>query len=182
MSNVQNTTGTIAPGPEGDAGLLTIMGDYDQGASAHLEIHLGGYAGGTEFDRLALTPPATAALDGTLDVTLVDGFVPSIGDEFTFLKAGSVTGDFTTVDVGDLPDNIEELAYVRYDADSATLVICDACDLNCDGAVDTLDIEPFIDLLVSGASPCSPCAGDVDRDGTVTTLDIEPFIDCLLGP
>jgi hypothetical protein len=60
---------------------------------------------------------------------------------------------------------------------------CDACDANCDGAVDAFDIEPFIDLLVNpNPTPCAPCTGDVNGDGTIDAFDIEPFINCLVGP
>lgn len=61
----------------------------------------------------------------------------------------------------------------------AGLVSCDACDMNCDGQVDSLDIEPFLDMLFAGAEPCEHCTGDVNGDGTIDALDIEPFIDCL---
>ncbi len=40
------------------------------------------------------------------------------------------------------------------------------CDVNCDGPVNALDIEPFLDLLFDpSAAACSPCAGDVNGDG-----------------
>jgi outer membrane protein assembly factor BamB len=60
------------------------------------------------------------------------------------------------------------------------LPACDACDVNCDGAVDAFDIEPFVDLLVGGRSPCAPCSGDANGDGAVDSFDIEPFIQCLV--
>ncbi len=38
--------------------------------------------------------------------------------------------------------------------------------MNCDGAVNALDIEPFLDLIFDpSAVACSPCAGDVNGDG-----------------
>lgn len=55
----------------------------------------------------------------------------------------------------------------------------DPCDMNCDGSVDSMDIEPFLELLFSGATPCAPCVGDVNSDGYVDAFDIEPFLDCL---
>ncbi len=59
---------------------------------------------------------------------------------------------------------------------------CDPCDVNCDGAVDAFDIEPFIDILVNMTPGCSSCAADTNEDGTVDAFDIEPFIECLVGP
>ncbi len=59
------------------------------------------------------------------------------------------------------------------------LPACEACDVNCDGALDAFDIEPFVDLLIGGQPACSTCAGDANRDGAVDSFDIEAFIQCL---
>ena len=56
---------------------------------------------------------------------------------------------------------------------------CDACDMNCDGEIDALDIEPFLGLLFGGGVPCASCTGDVNGDGSIDALDIEPFLECL---
>ncbi len=56
---------------------------------------------------------------------------------------------------------------------------CDPCDMNCDGDVNAIDIEPFLDLLFSGGMPCNTCTGDVNGDGSIDALDIEPFLNCL---
>ncbi len=59
---------------------------------------------------------------------------------------------------------------------------CDPCDTNCDGRVDSFDIEPFIALLVDPQTqPCAPCAGDINGDGAIDSFDIEPFVLCLSG-
>ncbi len=55
----------------------------------------------------------------------------------------------------------------------------DRCDMNCDGSVDSMDIEPFLELLFNGATPCEPCVGDVNSDGNIDGFDIEPFLNCL---
>jgi hypothetical protein len=56
---------------------------------------------------------------------------------------------------------------------------CDPCDMNCDGQIDTFDIEPFLDLLFGGGDPCDECTGDVNGDGDINAFDIEPFLACL---
>ncbi len=56
---------------------------------------------------------------------------------------------------------------------------CDSCDMNCDGGIDALDIEPLLDLLFAGGQPCNTCTGDVNGDGSIDALDIEPFLECL---
>ena len=65
---------------------------------------------------------------------------------------------------------------------------CDPCDMNCDGDINALDIEFFIDLLFNNAVPCCGergvpfSAGDVNGDGSINAEDIEGFINCLFGP
>ncbi len=56
---------------------------------------------------------------------------------------------------------------------------CDPCDMDCDGAINAFDIEPFLNILFGGATPCDDCTGDVDGDGVVNAFDIEPFLNCL---
>ncbi len=57
---------------------------------------------------------------------------------------------------------------------------CDPCDMNCDGSVNAVDIEPFLGLLFEpNPDPCNTCTGDVNGDGVIDAFDIEPFLDCL---
>ena len=51
-------------------------------------------------------------------------------------------------------------------------------DVNCDGAVNLLDVEPFVDLISSGGFSEK---ADINRDDTVDLLDVEPFVDLLVG-
>lgn len=51
-------------------------------------------------------------------------------------------------------------------------------DVNCDGLVNLLDVEPFVGLLNSGGFNVQ---ADVNQDGSVNLLDIELFIDLLSG-
>lgn len=61
-------------------------------------------------------------------------------------------------------------------------------DANCDGVVNILDINPFIQAISDAAQyaaerPCCPLANsDVNLDGNVDILDINPFIALLAGP
>ena len=51
-------------------------------------------------------------------------------------------------------------------------------DLNGDGAVNLLDVAPFVDLLADGGF--QP-AGDINGDGAVNLLDVTPFVNLLSG-
>lgn len=55
-----------------------------------MHIELGGTTAGTEYDHLAIS--GEAALNGTVHVTLIDGFTPAAGDAFNIVTYGSWTG------------------------------------------------------------------------------------------
>jgi hypothetical protein len=60
-------------------------------------------------------------------------------------------------------------------------------DLNCDGAIDAFDIQPFLVALFdpdgygSEYPSCDRMLADINDDGFVTAFDIEPFLDLLFG-
>jgi len=93
-SNVTNA-GTVSPG--NSAGSITVQGDYTQSADGILDIELGGTTAGTQYDQLTVTGTATMA--GTLNVSLIDGFIPQVGDSFSILPYGTRSGGFSTLNV-----------------------------------------------------------------------------------
>jgi hypothetical protein len=67
-----------------------------------------------------------ATLDGILNLTLLNGFVPSLGQTFTILNAASVAGTFPTVN--GLCISPSEHFAVTYDpADVMLTVLSGAC-------------------------------------------------------
>jgi len=94
-----NNAGIVAPGES--PGKITVTGDYTQTSVGSLEIEIGGTTPETEYDVLMVG--GSAALDGTLEVTLWDGFIPEAGDQFEVLQFSSGSGDFATVNLPDLP-------------------------------------------------------------------------------
>jgi fibronectin-binding autotransporter adhesin len=94
-ASVVNASGTIKPGDSlTTTGILAVTGTYAQEATGILDVAIGGMTVGGQFDQLNVT--GTATLNGTLNISLLGGFVPAIGDQFTILNASSVTGSFTT--------------------------------------------------------------------------------------
>lgn len=94
--------GRVLPGGMGQAGVLTINGTYTQTAAGALGLDLGGTAAG-EFDRLVVNGTAGAAsLAGTVNLSLINGFVPAVGNSFPVLAYGSRSGKFTTMTGMDL--------------------------------------------------------------------------------
>ncbi|MDB5348932.1 MAG: repeat-associated core domain protein [Planctomycetota bacterium] len=90
-ANVTNA-GTVAPGMP--LGRLFIRGTYTQTATGVLDLEVGGSTLGLDFDRLDVT--STAALGGTLRVSLVNGFGPHKGQIFDVVAAAAVSGEFAT--------------------------------------------------------------------------------------
>jgi hypothetical protein len=63
----------------------------------------------------------------------------------------------------------------------------DPGDLNCDGLVNTFDIDPFViaitdpDVYYFILPDCDPMLADINGDGVVNTFDIDPFVGLLTG-
>jgi hypothetical protein len=88
-----NSGGTVAPG--NSAGRLNISGNYIQASGGKLAIELGGATAGTQYDQLTVSGQATVS--GTLDLSLLPGFQPNVGDTFQIVTSGTATGNFTTI-------------------------------------------------------------------------------------
>ena len=59
-------------------------------------------------------------------------------------------------------------------------------DLNCDGAIDSFDIDPFVLALTNPAGyqaqypNCNIMNGDINCDGAVDSFDIDGFVECIV--
>src|SRR5262249_57965010 len=73
---------------------LSLNGNFTQGPGGTLLIEISGTPAG-EYSVFSVS--GAAALDGTVDFTFLDGFTPTIGDSFTFLTFGTVSGDFANL-------------------------------------------------------------------------------------
>jgi autotransporter-associated beta strand protein len=118
---VQND-GTVQPGIP--VGTLSLQDAYTQGAGGSLVIEIGG-ATPTECDRLAVS--GAANLSGTLTVTLVNGYIPARGDTFEVLTAGSIAGQFTTLNLPSLSST--NVWQVQYTATSLRLAVASSAVL-----------------------------------------------------
>ena len=149
-------------------GILTIDGNYEQ-QDARLTIKIKGTIAGDECSVLNVT--GTASLDGTLEITLINGYEWEPGHDYVILTAGSVTGTFDAV-TG--PEEFE----VIYNADNVTVrPRCSPGDLDCDGDVDIDDFELFAGCMNGPDVPYPPdCdAADLDVDEDVDLADFAEF-------
>ncbi|MEM9353145.1 MAG: hypothetical protein AAGA92_09035 [Planctomycetota bacterium] len=123
-----------------------VLDDVDFG-SGSLVLQIGGDDDLTSIAQLDIA--GTAALSGTLDIDLVSGASPVLGDSYQVLSAaGGVTGTFTTESLPALDTGLEWS--VDYQANAVVLdVIADpgsggtgagAADLDLDNDVDVADL------------------------------------------
>ena len=77
------------------AGKEGITGAYGQISTGALDVDIGGTTAGTLFDQLTIS--AAASLNGTLNLDLINSFVPKVGETFDILNASSVAGKFSTL-------------------------------------------------------------------------------------
>ena len=154
MVNVLNSTMILDDGASvgvalNNAGMLMIgnspgtasVGAFSQTAFGVLAIGLAGQTAGTEHDLINIT--AAAELTGTLDIDLVSGFNPVVGDAFTVLSADTIIGQFdgysgdvfvidtdlALVPTIDQPAGVVEL-FATYPGDTNLDFRVDAADLN----------------------------------------------------
>ena len=86
--DVQNDDGIVAPGKS--PGILTVDGNFTQAAGGTLAIEIGGTTPGTGADRLVVTGIAT--MGGTLALTTINSFVPSLSFNYVYLTTNQLQG------------------------------------------------------------------------------------------
>jgi hypothetical protein len=105
-------------GDAGKAGQMKITGSYAQTANGKLSTAIGGTTVITQYSQLKVI--GTATLKGTLAAPLIGTFVPTVGQTFTVLSAGSVTGTFSNTTI---PINSSEFFAVSYTSKSVVLTV-----------------------------------------------------------
>jgi hypothetical protein len=118
-SVTNNSLGRVSPGMLGVPGALTVVQNYMQAQSATLMIQIAGMNTG-QFSVLNVL--GTADLNGNLDPVLLNGFVPDIGQSFTFLNYASFTGGFSQI-LNQVFNNGTEQWSVTYQNNNAILMV-----------------------------------------------------------
>jgi hypothetical protein len=120
ITGTVSNAGTLSPGFS--AGAISIAGDYIQAPTGTLSIEIGGLIPGALFDQLNIT--GQAQLNGKLKVTLIQYFVPSLGDSFRIMSFGSRSGNFATKE--GMLINRDRWFTASYDATQLTLTVVKA--------------------------------------------------------
>lgn len=141
---VRNLSGRVEPGD--GIGKLSIVGDLSNLEEGTVAFDLGGTVAETEYDQIELD--RFAFLAGIMEVSLVNDFLPSIGDMFTLIEANDgVVGEFDQLM---LPAGYQW--NVDYLSNSVVLEVTGlgsiAGDFDSDGDVDGSDLA----MLQSGYS------------------------------
>ena len=101
--------GTIVPSGT-VSGPLTVSGTYHPSSSGTLSIPISGTANpGTDYGQLSVGGAAT--LGGKLQLATASGYLPPVGTKYTILKAGSVSGTFSSVTGTQLADRQYLISY-----------------------------------------------------------------------
>lgn len=90
-----NNNANVSPGD--GIGTMTVEGNYNQGADGELSIQIGGNG---QFDVMRVL--GIMDVDGTLNVSLLGGYDPAVGESFQVFNFGSLTGQFDTVNLPEL--------------------------------------------------------------------------------
>jgi hypothetical protein len=101
-----NNSSKVIPGASGVPGVLTVVHNYTQEEFVHLMIQIAGANAG-QFSVLDVL--GTANLNGLLNPVLLNGFVPTVGETFTFLNYGGVNGTLSIFNpnIDNLPEHWE---------------------------------------------------------------------------
>jgi len=114
-----SSSGTVIPADSiTTVGKLKITGTYNQSAAGALDANIEGSNSG-QFNVLNVT--GTANLNGTLNIKLLNNFVPLIGAEFEIVTARQVNGVFAKVN-GTVINNSEHFS-VTYNSGNVTLTV-----------------------------------------------------------
>ncbi|MGA8492947.1 MAG: hypothetical protein WB711_21170 [Terriglobales bacterium] len=114
-----SSSGTVIPADSlTTTGKLGITGAYTQTAAGSLDANIAGASSG-QFNVLNVS--GTATLNGTLNIKLLNNFVPLIGATFEILTARKLTGTFATVNGTKINDS--EHFTVTYNSDNVTLTV-----------------------------------------------------------
>jgi hypothetical protein len=158
--------GTIAPGIS--TGTLALDNNLTLANTSHLEIELGGTEAGAQYGRLSIG--GFAELDGTLQVSLTNDFVPVADNLFQVLHAsGGIFSQFDDVELPELaPDFTWNLIYSNFAVllqVVAPNVAILAGDYNHDGTVDAADYVVWrstLGQLGAGLTADGNANGEID--------------------
>ena len=86
-------SGVINPGTS--SGKLNIKGNLPQDNQSIINIEIGGIVADDSYDQLNVS--GQFLLDGKLNISLIDNYIPAAGETFDIMTFASQTGDFNSI-------------------------------------------------------------------------------------
>jgi autotransporter-associated beta strand protein len=174
---------TLAPG--NSAGKLTI-GSLGLSAGSTTKIEIGGLTRGSQFD--AIDVGGSLNLNGTLQLSLINGFTPADRDSFDIFNAISIAGAFSSFQLPDLAGTLGWDTSALYTSGALSVTAYLRGDFNRDGNVTAADIPAMLHALTDlsayseqyNLSPAQLASiGDLDNSDDFTNRDIQGLLNLL---
>jgi hypothetical protein len=171
--------GELSPG--NSPGCITYGGNVTFSASATLMIEVGGSTPCTEHDQIDVANQLTIN-SATLEVILINGFVPQFGDAFDIMSWGNITGSFGIIDTdaATLPHPLQWDSSQLYLTGELIVGVQHIADGDLapwgapDGRINAADVliatQLVLDLRTPGALQYAH--GDVNTDGVINLADL----------
>lgn len=158
--------GDLRPG--NSAATVTFGNNIALGAGTSLEIEVGGTLPGTQYDQVHVA--GQLLLDGTLAVSLLDGFVPLVGNSFDILDWATLTGTFDVLQLPTLSGGLTWDTDELYTTGILTVASAGLVgDYNANGVVDGADYVIWRKTLGSATN----LAADGNGNGSVDPGDFD---------
>ena len=168
LNGIFHLPGTIAPGNTIDeTDTIDLIGTHDLAPTSTLEVGIAGLAS-TDYDRLTGNGSTALTLDGTLALSLLDGYTPNFEDRFTIIDVGVLDGQFATVIS---PTDGLGVFRIVQSADKIEAVWTCEADLNGDGVLDFFDVQFFLNAFTEQA-----LYSDYNEDGVIDFFDVLAFL------
>jgi T5SS/PEP-CTERM-associated repeat protein len=166
-SGTATFTGGYTPGDS--PAIVSFEGGVAFGGDNVLTIELGGTTPGMQYDRLQVA--GGLALDGTLQITLIDGFAPAAGNSFDILNWSALSGTFSSVSLPTLGGAKTWNTSLLYTSGVISIAIAaHPGDFDSDGDVDGADFVIWQTNFPATTGHVL-ATGDADGDGDVDGAD-----------
>jgi hypothetical protein len=158
--------GPIIPG--NSPALVSYGGDVIFAPTATLKIELGGTVRGSMYDALNIV--GNFSTHSALEVSLINGFVPSIGQSFDILNWGSLSGQFSSVTLPSLPGVAWDASQLHVNGTLKVVAPTINGDFDGNGFVDSNDLNGW-KAGFGKTTGATKSQGDADGDGDVDGAD-----------
>ncbi|WP_233148428.1 CARDB domain-containing protein [Rhodopirellula sp. MGV] len=101
----------ITPSPS--ANMIAVTGSYQQSSTGQFVVEIGGLTAGTHHDQIAVG--GEAIINGKLQIVPLNGYLPSLGQEFLVLSSSGVAGAFSNIVGAAIGNNIKLQPDIRAD-------------------------------------------------------------------